>query len=90
MAVLPMFFFALTGFLVMGTAFAAILSIADGGARQKARCGGSPWVRRRWKNQHSVKAIEERKQVEAVAEVAAGHQMMVDEDCVNLLRQPLR
>jgi hypothetical protein len=29
-------FFALSGFLVMGTAFAAILSIADGGARQKA------------------------------------------------------
>jgi len=35
MAVLPMFF-ALSGFLVMGSAFAAILSIADGGARQKA------------------------------------------------------
>ena len=76
----------------MGTAFAAILSIADGGARQKAgsdarrvTLGPAPM-----ENQHSVKAIEERKQVEAVAEVAAGHQMMVDEDCVNLLRQPLR
>jgi hypothetical protein len=46
----------------LGVSCRSLTSVRD--KRLGRMRGVSPWVRRRWKNQHTLKAIEERKQVE--------------------------
>ena len=46
----------------LGVSCRSLTSVRD--KRLGRMRGVSPWVRRRWKNQHTLKAIEERKQLE--------------------------